>query len=60
MNITAVMEKANLIGPAIARLKVLIEQGAVKADIDAQKVVIEKVLNQFKEVAGISPMPPVA
>jgi predicted lipase len=55
MNITAVMEKANLIGPAIARLKVLIEQGAVKADIDAQKAVIEKVIGQFKEVAGIGP-----
>lgn len=45
---------------AAARLNTLIDQGAVKKDIDDQRAVVAEVVEQLKQVVGVSPMPPTA
>lgn len=59
MDIQAIQSAAKAVNEALERLQTLIKEGAIQADIDAQKAVIVGVIHQFKEVAGIEEMPTV-
>lgn len=56
-DLSAYEAAATKVQAAIDRLNTLYKAGALKKDVDDQKAVVAELIEQFKEVAGISPMP---